>query len=184
MILAAAQIFSGLRGLTLPGESEFDAAFYENLHHARPELTRIEFGVGNDLTDACLKHVCDYFKLRDIHIWSRQELTRDFVDVILGSPCSMTVQRAELMYFPVEILDSRQLARLVAGCPALLDVTWAYDMHDTYSYDNLYEEEQCAIADLLASRGGKLSVIIHNATLPLRNTFKENTFRKYYNLRK
>ena len=182
-ILAAAQMFSGLRDLVLPAERGCHGAFYENLYRARPELTRIEFGVGNDLTDACLKHVCDNFKLRDISIFYGQELSRNFVDVILGSPCSMTLQRAELSSFPCETLESRQLARLVTGCPALLDVTWTYDMYEMYSDDNLYEEEQCAIADLLASRGGKLSVHIFNATQPLRNTFKENTFRNYHNLR-
>ena len=166
MLILAAQGFPQLRDLTIPANLELDTELFSNLYRARPELTRIEFPNGSLVTDACLKHVCETFSLHELEIYGPQEelLTRA-VEMIIGSKCSTTLRRIEL--HQNDELDSRSVARLVAACPALAEVRWTYDDHE-----DIYEEEQDAIADVLASRGGKLSIVVWHAKKPVIKPFR------------
>ena len=175
MLVLAAQRFSHLRDLTMPAETEFDTELFSNLYVARPELTRLDFPSGHMLTDACFKHVCKTFSLHELAIGgSGTDLTRDFVDAILTSRCSLTLRRVELGHFEFDVLDSRILARLVDGCPALAEVRWIYD--ESWSDDNIYEEEQDAIADVLASRGGALAILAWNPKKPVIKPFRRYNY--------
>jgi len=176
MLVLAAQRFPHLRDLTMPGETEFDTKLFSNLYLARPELTRLDFPIGHMLTDACFKHVCKTFSLHELAIGgSREELTRDFVDAILKSRCSLTLRRVEFDYVEFDVLESRTLGRLVSGCPALADVRWHYNERDKWSDDFIYEEEQDAIADVLASRGGKLAILVWNPKKPVVKPYRRYT---------
>ena len=177
MLVLAAQRFSHLRDLTMPAETEFDTELFSNLYLARPELTRLDFPSGHMLTDACFKHVCKTFSLHELAIGGpREELTRDFVDAILTSRCSLTLRRVEFDYFEFDVLESRTLGRLVSGCPALADVRWHYDERDKWSDDFIYEEEQDAIADVLASRGGTLAILAWNPKKPVIKPFRRYNY--------
>ena len=177
MLVLAAQRFSHLRDLTMPAETEFDTELFSNLYLARPELTRLDFPSGHMLTDACFKHVCKTFSLHELAIGGpREELTRDFVDAILTSRCSLTLRRVEFDYFEFDVLESRTLGRLVSGCPALADVRWHYDERDKWSDDFIYEEEQDAIADVLASRGGALAILAWNPKKPVIKPFRRYNY--------
>ena len=191
-ILHAARGFSKLRDLTLPdyigdhtmsypswcwgafptkaGQSKSAAVleFIEGLHRARPELTRLSFGLGRNVDDACVKRVFALFGLQCVEFKGNMRCARTIVDSLLASPCSKTLQ--EIQFDDVfcspgggptdTIFDSASILRIVDGCPSLLKVTWnAGDL----LWDSQFEgcepdtSKTGRIDAILKSRGGQLS---------------------------
>lgn len=191
-ILHAARGFSKLRDLTLPdfigdktmkypswcwgafptkpGQSRPAAVleFLEDLHRARPELTRLSFGLGENVNDACVKRVFALFGLQCVEFKGNMRCARTIVDSLLASPCSKTLQEIQFHHVfcspgggPTDtIFDSASIIRIVDGCPSLLKVTWNAG---NIIWDSQFEgcepdtSKTGRIDAILKSRGGQLS---------------------------
>ena len=184
-ILHAARGFSKLRDLTLPdyigdytpfgpfptkpGQSKSAAVldFIEDLHRARPELTRLSFGLEENVDDACMKRVFALFGLQCLQLRESQPCARTIVDSLLASPCSKTLQEIQFHHVfsrdggPTDtIFDSASILRIIDGCPSLLKVTWnAGDVLWNCEFEGCEPDTSKLgrIDALLKSRGGQLS---------------------------
>ena len=190
-ILHAARGFSKLRDLTLPnyigdntmswpswcwgafptksGQSRPAAVleFIEGLHRARPELTRLSFGLGENVDDACVKRVFALFGLQCVEFKGNMLCARTIVDSLLASPCSKTLQEIQFDHVsspeggPTDtIFDSVSILRIIVDCPSLLKVTWkAGDILWDHEFEGCEPDTSKLgyIDAILKSRGGQLS---------------------------
>jgi len=188
-ILDAARGCSSLRDLELPswivdhtmkytswgafptkaGQSKSAAVmeFVEDLSRARPELTRLSFGLEHVVDDACVKRVLALFVLQCLQFKGNTLCARTIVDSLLASPCSKTLKEIQFDHVycsrggPTDtIFDSASILRIIDGCPSLLKVTWNAG---SILWDSQFEgcepdtSKTGRIDALLKSRGGQLS---------------------------
>ena len=107
--------------------------------------------VGNTADDACVKFVCERFRLKQLSLVGMQSLTPSVVDIILASPSSQTLEDANISY--LNFFGSGPCLRMVTGCASLLRLDWEVDGLEQSADD----ENIDAIIDILRERGGKLS---------------------------
>lgn len=107
--------------------------------------------VGNTADDACVKLVCERFRLKKLSLVGMQSLTPSVVDIILASPSSQTLEDANISY--LNFFGSGPCLRMVTGCASLLRLFWEVDGLE----QSVDDENIDAIIDILRERGGKLS---------------------------
>jgi len=92
-------------------------------------------------------------RLEHLELSAVENLTDRAIDIILESPCAQTLRFVDVSYAPQ--FSSRDVLRLVRGCPELAEFTW--ESHETGLDQNVDGAlaNVAAIHALLVSRGGK-----------------------------
>lgn len=164
-IIDAARGLFGLRDLVFPCEFQWRRQFSTNLHLARPEIERLEVGYRARIDDTDIGDLCDAFRLRFVKVggnglhWNENAVfTPVVVDRMLASPSSITLEEVIFDNLGYDEIGSPNLLRLAVGCPSLKNITW--DVFRTH-FD---ASELGPLADLLKSRGGRLSTNISEAS--------------------
>ena len=106
--------------------------------------------VGNTADDACVKLVCERFRLKQISLVGMQSLTPSVVDLILASPSSQTLEEASISY--LDFFGSGPCLRMVTGCASLHRLEWEVDgLEESVDAENID-----ATMGILKERGGQL----------------------------
>jgi len=137
--------------LRLPNYFNGESAFYRSLVQARPTIVRLDLGFGNMLDDEDLRIICHGLPLEILDLVSVENLTDRAIDVILESPCAQTLRSLDVSFAPY--FSSRDVLRLVRGCPELATLEWESDELDR----NVDSANVAAVDALLMSRGGRAS---------------------------
>ena len=150
-ILRFARGLEMLTNLRLPDYFNGESAFYRSLVQARPTIVRLDLGFGNMLDDEDLRIICHGLPLEILDLVSVENLTDRAIDVILESPCAQTPRSLDVSFAPY--FSSRDVLRLVRGCPELATLEWESDELDR----NVDSANVAAVDALLMSRGGRAS---------------------------
>ena len=150
-ILRFAGGLGALSDLRLPNYFNGESAFYRSLVQARPTIVRLDLGFGNMLDDEDLRIICHGLPLEILDLVSVENLTDRAIDVILESPCAQTLRSLDVSFAPY--FSSRDVLRLVRGCPELATLEWESDELDR----NVDSANVAAVDALLMSRGGRAS---------------------------
>ena len=150
-ILRFAGGLGALSDLRLPNYFNGESAFYRFLVQARPTIVRLDLGFGNMLDDEDLRIICHGLPLEILDLVSVENLTDRAIDVILESPCAQTLRSLDVSFAPY--FSSRDVLRLVRGCPELATLEWESDELDR----NVDSANVAAVDALLMSRGGRAS---------------------------
>ena len=150
-ILRFARGLEMLTNLRLPDYFNGESAFYRSLVQARPTIVRLDLGFGNMLDDEDLRIICHGLPLEILDLVSVENLTDRAIDVILESPCAQTLRSLDVSFAPY--FSSRDVLRLVRGCPELATLEWESDELDR----NVDSANVAAVDALLMSRGGRAS---------------------------
>ncbi len=156
-ILRFARGLELLTDLRLPWKFNGESEFYRSLVQARPTIVRLSLGLGNMLDDEDVRIICHGLRLEYLELSSVENLTDRAIDIILESPCAQTLRSLEVAYAPQ--FSSRDVLRLVRGCPELAEFQWESQGESNES--GLDQNVDGALANvaaihaLLISRGGK-----------------------------
>ena len=150
-ILRFAGGLGALSDLRLPNYFNGESAFYRSLVQARPTIVRLDLGFGNMLDDEDLRIICHGLPLEILDLVSVENLTDRAINVILESPCAQTLRSLDVSFAPY--FSSRDVLRLVRGCPELATLEWESDELDR----NVDSANVAAVDALLMSRGGRAS---------------------------
>ena len=152
-ILRFARGLELLTDLRLPWDFIVESEFYRSLVQARPAIVRLGLGLGNMLDEEDLRIICHGLRLEHLELSAVENLTDRAIDIILESPCAQTLRSLDVSYAPQ--FSSRDVLRLVRGCPELAEFTW--ELHETGLDQNVDGAlaNVAAIHALLVSRGGK-----------------------------
>jgi len=152
-ILRFARGLELLTDLRLPWDFIVESEFYRSLVQARPAIVRLGLGLGNMLDEEDLRIICHGLRLEHLELSAVENLTDRAIDIILESPCAQTLRFVDVSYAPQ--FSSRDVLRLVRGCPELAEFTW--ELHETGLDQNVDGAlaNVAAIHALLVSRGGK-----------------------------
>ena len=152
-ILRFARGLELLTDLRLPWDFIVESEFYRSLVQARPAIVRLSLGLGNMLDEEDLRIICHGLRLEHLELSAVENLTDRAIDIILESPCAQTLRSLDVSYAPQ--FSSRDVLRLVRGCPELAEFTW--ELHETGLDQNVDGAlaNVAAIHALLVSRGGK-----------------------------
>ena len=152
-ILRFARGLELLTDLRLPWDFIVESEFYRSLVQARPAIVRLGLGLGNMLDEEDLRIICHGLRLEYLELSAVENLTDRAIDIILESPCAQTLRSLDVSYAPQ--FSSRDVLRLVRGCPELAEFTW--ESHETGLDQNVDGAlaNVAAIHALLVSRGGK-----------------------------
>ena len=150
-ILRFAGGLGALSDLRLPNYFNGESAFYRSLVQARPAIVRLRLGFDNKLDDEDLRIICHGLPLEILDLVSVENLTDRAIDVILESPCAQTLRSLDVSFAPY--FSSRDVLRLVRGCPELATLEWESDELDR----NVDSANVAAVDALLMSRGGRAS---------------------------
>ena len=142
-----------LTNLRLPDYFNGESAFYRSLVQARPAIVRLGLGFDGMLDDEDLRIICHGLRLEFLELPWADNLTDRAIDIVLESPCAQTLRFVDVSYAPQ--FSSRDVLRLVRGCPELAEFTW--ELHETGLDQNVDGAlaNVAAIHALLVSRGGK-----------------------------
>ena len=173
-IIDAARGLFGLRDLVFPCDFQWRRQFSTNLHLARPEIERLEVGYRARIDDTDIGDLCDAFRLRFVKVGGGVLLnenavfTPEVVDRMLASPSSITLEEVIFDNLGHDEIGSPNLLRLAVGCPSLKNITWdvyrALSITGYVEFRNFDASELGPLADLLKSRGGRLSTNIPEAS--------------------
>ena len=108
--------------------------------------------VGNTADDACVKLVCERFRLKKLSLMGMRSLTPSVVDLILASPSSQTLEEANLSY--LDFPRSGPCLRMVTGCASLRHLKWAVGEAVSLEESVADAENIEATIDILKERGG------------------------------